>query len=87
MEIKLVALPLSWLGLGGQRPHFPPPPHPTIQFDRLGGGSTQKGGTKFYRDLDADRRGCPTLSLKLGITGFTSLADVKWLCSQSTGAA
>ena len=25
MEIKQVALPLSWLGLGGQRPHLPPP--------------------------------------------------------------
>ena len=24
MEIKQVALPLSWLGLGGQRPHLPP---------------------------------------------------------------
>ena len=34
-----------------------------------------------------DRRGRPALSLKLSVTGFSSLADAKQLCLQSTGAA
>ena len=73
MKITQVALPLSWLGLGVNAP-FPPPP---IQFDLLGGGSTQEGGTKdsSIETFAADRHGCPTLSLKLGNTGFPSLAD------------
>ena len=85
MEIKQVALPLSWLGLGVNAP-FPPPP---IQFVLLGGGSTQEGGTKdsSIETFAADRHGCPTLSLKLGNTGLERLADAKRLCLRSTGAA
>ena len=64
-------------------PGKPPPPHTTPVWLEPGEHTTDSTRDTFT----VGRCGRPTLSLKLGNTGFTSLADTKRLCSQSTGAA
>ena len=44
-----------------------------------------EGENSSIEMLTEDRCGCPALSVTLGNTGFTSLADKKRLCQWSTG--
>ena len=75
----------------------PPPPQswPTEEGWEKGegeGGVGRSPGGEGWADssietLTEDRHGRPALSLMLRNTGFTSLADKKWLCQWSTGLA
>ena len=66
----------------------PPPSTPHIQ-PVEGAGSTQEGNKNVVLDrpLQQTDMDVQRFSLKLGVTGFPSLADTKRLCLQSTGAA
>ena len=77
-------------------PPHPPPPHPSSwpteggerQWGRVEWSSEGEGWADSSKEtLTEGRHGCPALSLTLGNTGFTSLADKKGMCQWSTGVA
>ena len=84
LESEIV--PANWSGGHWTMP--PPPSTPHIQ-PVEGAGSTQEGNKNVVLDrpLQQTDMDVQRFSLKLGVTGFPSLADTKRLCLQSTGAA
>ena len=84
---------VKWVSSTPPPPTFTPPPiwpepgdYPSL-LPTSRWASSQTVLQYSRQTLTVDRHGCPKLSLKLGNTGFSSLANAKLLCLQSTSAA